>query len=83
MRPGASVFSINSNGVYIMSMIASIIVMLLAIGMIWVSQQDFESAEQEFKFYCEMIDLHEKTDGEQGWPDYENLKKSCNEESGK
>ncbi|MGL5405723.1 MAG: hypothetical protein ACRDCT_28400 [Shewanella sp.] len=66
-----------------MSMIASIVIMILAMGMIWVSQQDFESAEDEFKFYCEMIDLHEKSGGADGWPDYENVKASCNEEEKK
>lgn len=41
----------------------------LALG--WVGSMDFEDAVQQNSTYCKMVELHESSGGEYGWPPYD------------
>jgi len=42
--------------------------LLIALGI--AGEGDQEAYEEQAKNYCEMVALYQRTDGENGWPDY-------------
>ena len=50
----------------------AIVLIIVAIGLGLAGKGDKESAEINQQEYCTMVALHKKTNGTQGWPDYEN-----------
>lgn len=56
--------------------------LLIAVaGYLIVSTMDAQDAEREFQHYCRMVELHDQTNGEQGWPDYDNKRAECAREN--
>jgi len=53
----------------------AIAVVVVAFGI--VGQQDYEDELRQVQNYCEMVKLHEQTNGKHGWPAY-NGKSMCN-----
>lgn len=51
--------------------VAGVVIILLVISA--GGEQDPNPTDQ----YCEMVQVHQETDGEYGWPDYDNLHKYC------
>ena len=47
---------------------AFIIIMLAAFGI--AGTHDFEEEQRQEQEYCDMVKLHKKTRGREGWPEY-------------
>jgi len=47
---------------------AAVGVLLIALGL--ASEGDLEAYESQATNYCEMVDMHRSSGGENGWPDY-------------
>lgn len=54
-----------------------ILATLVAMGL--VGRSDHQAEELEFRHYCRMVELHRRTGGELGWPDYRGLADECGE----
>jgi len=45
----------------------------------YASTADYSTAQGTQQRYCKMVELHQDTRGEHGWPDYKNAyEESCN-----
>lgn len=45
----------------------------------YASTLDYSTAKDTQQRYCKMVELHQDTNGEHGWPDYQNTYgESCN-----
>lgn len=57
--------------------LAYLIAGIVALGV--VGQMDFEDAIASENHYCEMVTLYKESNGQYGWPDYEdNYDEICN-----
>jgi hypothetical protein len=45
---------------------------LFLIGLGIAGEGDMREAEVQSREYCEMVELHIRSEGENGWPDYKN-----------
>ena len=44
-----------------------------------VSTMDYEAEARQAQLHCDMVALFEKSDGQAGWPDYNNTKETCDD----
>jgi len=68
-------FSMKRTG----ALLAALIGLVGAITYASLSNIDAHQADQDFAFYCKMVEIWEDTNGEHGWPDYRELKGECND----
>lgn len=50
-----------------------LLVCIVAVGMAIVSTMDYQDEVKQQSRYCEMVELFESSNGENGWPDYKDI----------
>ena len=48
---------------------------LLIIAIAFTATEDKKSEQYQEQEYCSMVELHQKTKGDQGWPDFKHIYK--------
>ena len=48
---------------------------LLIIAIAFTATEDKKSEQYQEQEYCAMVELHQKTNGDQGWPDFKHIYK--------
>ena len=47
------------------------VVAAFVVAAAWMGSADVEAEDQQRALYCDMVELHEQTNGRDGWPAYD------------
>jgi len=55
--------------------LGAVIILILGLGV--VSTMDYVAEERRAQLHCDMVEMFEKSNGQVGWPDYNNTAEMC------
>ena len=50
-----------------------LILLTIVVGVAVITSEDFIDVRAEKQYYCEMIQIHEASNGQYGWPNYKKV----------